>query len=365
MDREKRQINCRGGGRTGWDVRDAVVVSKKRGQAGILVPLSHCKKNLSGYITTVLRSSQDDSNLTTRSNPVTSIFVINKHIAPRRKMINNINISSRQILPLFVCLLTLALSWHDCLADESKALRFYKGSEPVIADSKHPALRNGINGVIVKHRSGYSIGFSTVVCQSVWVAYRLTVQDVAMCDENKFNLDREGKKPHRDPDEISKYFVRGEWPGGTYDRGHLAPCGDMKYSQKAFEDSFNQSIFCPQKKYQNEVGEWWKWEKELHDDLSLNPAINPEGPQAECIYIITGPIYSASKIKKYLNEKKYNGQALMIPDSFYKISIMNNVMTCKVFPQEGGVQVVSLWKIQQLTGLEFFPGVQNLPYMRE
>ena len=279
-------------------------------------------------------------------------------------MINNKNISSRQILLLFVCLLTFALSWHDCLADESKALRFYKGSEPVIANPKHPALR-GIDGVIVKHRSGYSIGFSTVVCQSVWVAYRLTVQDVAMCDENKFNLDRKGKKPHRDPDELWKYFVRGEWPGGTYQHGHLAPCGDMKYSQEAFEESFYMSNFCPQNKNQNENGEWWKWEITLHNALSSNPAINQDGPKADYIYIITGPIYSAKKIKQYLGEKKNNGQAIMIPDSFYKISIMNNVLTCKIFPQEGGFQDVTLEKIQQRNGLEFFPGVQNLPYMRE
>ena len=272
------------------------------------------------------------------------------------------DISSRQILLLFVCLLTFMLPGHNCLGDESKARRFYKTAEPAIADSKHPAL-HGIEGIIVKHRSGYSIGFSTVVCQSVWVAYRLTVEDVAKCDASE--LRREGKKPHRDTD-LWKYFVSGGWPGGNYQYGHLAPCGDMKYSETAFEDSFNLSNFCPQDKIQNSGGgEWWKWELALHNALSSDRTINPEGPLAEEIYIITGPIYSAPKIKEYIKEKKYNVQAIIIPDSFYKISIMNNVMTCKIFPQDGGVQVVPLKKIQQLTGLEFFPDISSWPVMLE
>ena len=140
----------------------------------------------------------------------------------------------------------------------------------------------------------------------------------------------------------------------------------MKYSQVAFEESFNQSNFCPQNKIQNSGGgEWWKWELELHNVLSSDRAINPDGPKAPYIYIITGPIYSAKKIKEYLKEKKYNIQAIIIPDSFYKISIMNNVMTCKIFPQEGGVQIVPLSKIQELTGLEFFPDNSSWPVMLE
>ena len=131
------------------------------------------------------------------------------------KVKNYKNISIRQVLVLFVCLLTIALSWHNCLADECKYLRFYGGCEPDIANPKHPALRKGIKGikgiheVIVKHRSGYSIGFSTVVCQSVWVAYRLTKKDVELSDKNNFKR----LHYHIDPD-LSKYFVSGAWPSG-------------------------------------------------------------------------------------------------------------------------------------------------------
>lgn len=59
--------------------------SQKKMPGGDISAFSRCKRNLSGYVIAVLRSSQDDSNLTTRSNPVTSIFVINKHITHRRK----------------------------------------------------------------------------------------------------------------------------------------------------------------------------------------------------------------------------------------------------------------------------------------
>ena len=218
-------------------------------------------------------------------------------------MINNKNISSRQILLLCVCLLTFALSWHNCLADESKALRFYKGSEPVIANPKHPALR-GIDGVIVKHRSGYSIGFSTVVCQSVWVAYRLTVQDVeAGNQEDDQETLHHTEKYEADPDNLRKYFVMSApWPSGSYDHGHLAPKRDMKYSEVTYKESFYMSNICPQKSIQNRTGPWHNWEQKLRDDL--DPAKHPDdGPKADYIYIITGPIYSAEKIKQYLNEK--------------------------------------------------------------
>ncbi len=264
-------------------------------------------------------------------------------------MKNNKSISSRQILLLFVCLLNFVLSWHNCLADDSMALRFYKGQEPTIGTPKHPAL-HGTEGVIVKHRYGYSIGFSTVVCQSVWVAYKLTVMDLESGDKN--NFDR--RSYVADPD-LRKYFVMSTaWPAGSFDHGHLAPCDDMKFSETAFKESFYMSNICPQNKYLNR-GKWRECEKKLHNALSKDPTINPEGPLAEEIYIITGPIYSKSKIEKYLKEKKYNAQAIIIPDSFYKISIMNHVMTFKIFSQNGDEDEVTLEEIEKLTGLKFFP----------
>ena len=64
-----------------------------------------------------------------------------------------------------------------------------------------------------------------------------------------------------------------------YDRGHLAPAGDMKWSAKAMRESFYLSNICPQKPKLNR-GIW----KDLEEQCRLWALDNGS------LLIVTGPV---------------------------------------------------------------------------
>ena len=92
-----------------------------------------------------------------------------------------------------------------------------------------------------------------------------------------------------------------DYKGSGYDRGHLAPAADFKWSSTAMSESFFMSNMSPQKPGFNR-GIWKKLESNVRNWASDNGEI----------YVVTGPILTGSYSSIGSNQ-------VSIPDYYYKV----------------------------------------------
>lgn len=87
-----------------------------------------------------------------------------------------------------------------------------------------------------------------------WVAWELTRQETTGNEERK-------SKFLPDPDLPEPRVEHSDYTHSGYDRGHMAPAADMKWSEKAMQESFYMSNICPQNQKLNR-DDWGDLENE-------------------------------------------------------------------------------------------------------
>lgn len=135
--------------------------------------------------------------------------------------------------------------------------------------------------------------------QSKWVAHMI-LPDIAQGVETRTNDFRQDSLiPVNTPDKID-YFNSG------YDRGHLAPSADFRWSRKALSESYYYSNMSPQKPEFNR-GKWSQVE-----DFFRQYVIYTK----HSIFVVTGGLLNDT-IKKTIGKNK----SIKVPPYFYKIAI--------------------------------------------
>ena len=138
-----------------------------------------------------------------------------------------------------------------------------------------------------------------------------------------------------------------EYDGFGYDRGHLAPSADFRWSQTALSESYFYSNMTPQLPQFNREG-WGELEDAIRGYIYRNPTTQ--------LYVVTGPVLNDSlqKIERGINK-------VSIPKYFWKIAldlknqraigfIMPNTEITK--PLQSFAVPIS--EVEQRTGLQFF-----------
>ena len=203
---------------------------------------------------------------------------------------------------------------------------------------------------IIKHKA-IIISYNEDHEQANWVAHKINkkIIDGNVSRTNNFRVDtliKTGSSEEKD------YFLKSKLPSGKYtydgygyDRGHLAPSADFKWSKTALSESYYYSNMSPQLPEFNRKG-WAKIESFLRGYVYDN---NLD------LYVITGPMYN-STIKK--SERSING--LSIPDYYFKIAVdlENNLGIAFLVPHEKLLKplesyMVSIDSIENLSGLDF------------
>ncbi|MDQ9171998.1 DNA/RNA non-specific endonuclease [Oxalobacteraceae bacterium R-40] len=141
----------------------------------------------------------------------------------------------------------------------------------------------------------FAVGHSGISRTPLWSAEHLTAEQIqaarGLKRKNAFHA--EDKLPEADRAELADYVRSG------YDRGHLAPNGDMD-SETAQQESFSLANIIPQHPKNNQRI-WAAIEEAVRDYTEV------EGQ----VYIVTGPIFEGESLKRL------NGRVL-IPTSVYK-----------------------------------------------
>lgn len=147
---------------------------------------------------------------------------------------------------------------------------------------------------IIEH-SAMTLCYDKEHKQSRWV-YHAISPDVEFGKEtrtNDFRADPKIKEGHAKKEDY--------WHSG-YDRGHMAPSADFRWSKKALSESFYYSNMSPQKPELNR--EIWAELEDMIRDYAVNNNRN--------VYVVTGPL-----LKKELQTIGEN--KVSVPEYYYKV----------------------------------------------
>jgi endonuclease G len=206
----------------------------------------------------------------------------------------------------------------------------------------------------VEH-SAMVIGFDCDYKMASWVFHVLT-PDVSFGNVTRTNDFRQDEQVTCGSAVESDYFIRIEKPDGTlgydgfgFDRGHLAPSADFRWSATALSESYYYSNMSPQRPEFNRES-WAELEGLLRRIVDQ---------EKKTFYIITGPVLrdDLPKVPRSVN-------GLKIPELHYKIIVdvsedqprgMAFLMPNTKADQRLSNYVVSIDSVERLTGLNFFP----------
>jgi endonuclease G len=195
---------------------------------------------------------------------------------------------------------------------------------------------------VIKH-SYYALSYNEKFEQAEWVSYFLRSESEGI---GHF------KRPKfiNDPKVATESADSDNYKNSGYDRGHLCAAADMRFSKSAYDETFFTSNISPQKHNFND-GIWKKLEEKCRFWATIYNGI----------YVATGGV-----LQKGL--PTIGSEKVTIPNYFYKILYCNykgkNRMVAFLIPSVKTKEsiykfVVSVDSIENLTGIDFFPQLND------
>ncbi len=194
---------------------------------------------------------------------------------------------------------------------------------------------------LISHE-GYVLLFDRKTNTPRWVAWQLDAEETegdVSRSEYEFVPDEALPGAHQ----VTTYDYRGS----GFDRGHMCPAADMKWSEQAMYDCHYMSNICPQVSKLNQV----YWER-------LESSCRRWASQEGSLYIVCGPVYS-KKRKQWIGED----HRVAVPDAFFKVVLSLNKETAKgigfYYTNSESQQTMesaarTIDEIETITGLDFF-----------
>src|SRR5690606_140896 len=203
----------------------------------------------------------------------------------------------KYIYPLLIIIVTIALYYSDDFLGEKNASA-PKISNTIENDFKEfddSFLPASTTGAVVKHNF-YTLSYSEENEQAEWVAYELNKKDLS---KNEF------KRPYFIEDESVK-TKSADWrnyKNSGYDRGHLCPAADRRFSFVAYNETFLTSNISPQNHDFNS-GIWNRLEQKVRFWAE----------KYNGVYVVTGGVLKG-------NLKTIGDENVSVPNEFYKIVV--------------------------------------------
>lgn len=207
----------------------------------------------------------------------------------------------------------------------------------ITTDLELPAIQAGEKPT---KRTGYTVLFDKAKRVARWVAYKLDKGTVKAVERsNDFHLD-----PTVDgcPDP-SEYKYSG------FDRGHLFPAEDARFSSEAMRDSFSMLYMSPQSASLNR-GSWKRIESQVRGWSA----------QHDEVYVVTGPILSEPCLKTI-------GRGICVPKRHFKVVLEKDGDQYKAIgfivaqDDKGDIAkfVHPVAEVEKITGIDFFPSLPD------
>ena len=193
-------------------------------------------------------------------------------------------------------------------------------------------------------RTGYTVSYNKETRLPNWVAWHLT----AAHTEGEYK--RQHKAFHEDGEVEEPRATDRDYYNSGYDRGHMCPAADNKWSEQAMYESFLFTNMCPQNHNLNS-GDWSemenqcrRWAKEYGD-----------------IYIVCGPVLYRGRHKTIGKNK------VVVPEAFFKVVLCMNpapkaigfIYKNAAGDRPKGDYVNSVDEVERITGIDFFPALPD------
>ena len=206
-----------------------------------------------------------------------------------------------------------------------------------------PVAKKGDQGQILR-RTAYITSYNKEYRLPNWTAWYLPA------DHTSGSNKRDGIDFQEDTDVAEPRATRSDYYRSGYDRGHMCPAADNKWSATAMSESFLYTNMCPQAGSLNK-GAW----------NDIEDMCRSWAKKYRAVYIVSGPIFY-SKSHKTLGRNK-----VAVPDAFFKL-----VLCRKGTPKaiafiydnddvKGSIEehVTSVDNVENITGYDFFSGLPD------
>jgi endonuclease G len=236
-----------------------------------------------------------------------------------------------------------------------------------VEDLKLQRIRRDLRAVglptqhFIEH-SALALEYAEAHEQARWVAH-IILPDIITGTEGRSNDFRADPLVTTGTAVEADYFLKYlqpdstyEYDGFGYDRGHLAPSADFRWSARALSESYFYSNMSPQRAAFNREG-WAELESLLRGYVYEHPETQ--------LYVVTGPVLRDDLPKI---ERSVNG--VSIPEQYFKVvlDLKNQRAIGFLMPNAAlayplAHYAVSIDAVEEVTGLDFFnraPGEATL-----
>ena len=191
----------------------------------------------------------------------------------------------------------------------------------------------------IRSYTGFDLGYNEQYEQASWVVYVITREEIESGQVDRTDNFRPDTSISTGSAELKDYR------GSGFDRGHLAPAGDMKWDRTAMSESFLMSNMSPQEPSFNR-GIWKRLEEQVR-----NWAI-----EKDSLFVITGPVLES--LVSSIGENEVG-----VPGFYFKVLVdlspPEHTFIAFMLPNTGSSGnldqfAITVDSLEQVTGYDFF-----------
>lgn len=181
----------------------------------------------------------------------------------------------------------------------------------------------------------FNVMYSGISKTPLWSAEYLTPERLSIKIKREDNFHEETRV------QLAHRALLSDYRGSGYDRGHMAPNGDMNNTAAQY-DSFSLANMVPQAPKNNQEV-WRKLEEAVRSMVTK---------QHKDAYVLTGPVFEGKRLKTI-------GKGVIIPTAVYKAVYLpkQGIIGAYYAPNNNSLQVkvVSVCYLEEKLGINLFP----------
>ena len=248
----------------------------------------------------------------------------------------------KTLYSILALILLVGVYFVEFYLDDKNEQEVIKQGEEVKENTNTYFMPSSTTGQIIHHQ-GYSLSYNEAHEQAEWVAYELKKSHLSNTNFKRpyFEIDKAVK---------TKAAHWRNYKNSGYDRGHLCPAADRKYSKFAFDETFLTSNISPQKHDFNS-GIW----------NTLEQKVRYWARKYDGVFVVTGGVLQP-------NLSAIGEEQVSVPNYFYKVLLdynnENPKMIAFLMEHKNSSNalysfVVSVDSLETLTGIDFFPQLKD------